>query len=350
MKNKKFTIGLAVLIAGALVFAGCTKNKTNPAPDPDKDTSAASDVALAQLTVSDLGEITVQGCDGIAYLSPMFSATPMPTSTAWGGTMSVTGSQPVITAYTVAPSAYTVVLNNTLGRDGKRRTGTLHFDCSMTVPTTNAIYARQPGLQIMVSAVNNTIVIDHDTVTINSMKVMNTTPIGFPNTGTNIPSKVNMTWSQSADISIKRADGKTVTWVGNLNKTLLNTNNTAVPTSSGSVTYTVYPSTPAYGATLYWDRAYLSFTGDSHGTINGTAYTASITKPLIRNLNTSPEAYITVGSVLMTPAEHPFLAGTMAVTPGTKSTRTIDFGSDSSIDYDANVTVDGITYPVDVKQ
>ncbi|MGZ3884944.1 MAG: hypothetical protein ACXVP0_05030 [Bacteroidia bacterium] len=349
MKNKKFTIGLAILIAGAVAFTGCTKNKTNPAPDPDKDASAATDASLAQITITDIGEIGAQACEGYGYMTAMFSATPMPTSIAWNGTTALVPSpmQAAVVVNTVAPFYNIVTFSNTVGRDGHVRNGTLKFDYSLTDPVTNAVYFRQPGLHVVVTATNYTV--DKDTVKINSMTLMNTTPLGFPTVGNNVPSKVNMTWTQASDVVIKRADGKTITWNGTMTKTLLNTNNTSVPTASGSVTYTVYPSTPSYGSGLFWNKAYMSYTGNGSGSINGEAYTLQISTPLIRNMNTSPEAYLSLGGVLQSPELHPFLQGVMAIKPGTKSVRTIDFGSETRVDYDANVVIDGITYPVDVK-
>ncbi len=349
MKNKKFNIGLALLLAGSLILTNCTKNKTSKAPEPDSDTIAAREAALMMVTVTDIGDVCGQVCNNDGFLLGFQSYAPL---SIMVGTTNINSIAAVVTS--TASKTYDVIYNNTVGKDGIVRNGKLHFDYSMTTQPTSlpATLYREAGYVVKVTSPGN-LIINGDTVLINSMVISNTTPIGFPLTAPFSPSLgVNITWSQVADVTIHRKDGKTVKFNGTLNRTLLNTNNTSVPMPAGSTvnTFTVYPK--PYNSQLYLQKEYVSYTGTASGYLsNNDAFSLNIAAeaPLTRNFNSSPEAFVAIGGVFNSPERHPFISGIFYVDPGTKTKRKVDFGSADIVDYNAKITIDGITYSEDFK-
>jgi hypothetical protein len=132
----------------------------------------------------------------------------------------------------------------------------------------------------------------------------------------------NFNWNVNANIVISKGGNGNISWSCNHTKVLLNTS-------------TVYfgPSTP-----IDWAHAKIGLTGTANGTtVQGDNFTANITNQLIRDCNCAPDpAHI---------HRHPFIQGTIQFTPGTKPTRTIDFGS-GTCDFDATVTINGNTYNI----
>jgi hypothetical protein len=82
--------------------------------------------------------------------------------------------------------------------------------------------------------------------------------------------------------------------------------------------------------------------------LNGTAsgvnarsenFTAIATN-LVRDFNCAPDP-------VLRPHRHPFISGTIAYTPGSRPTRTVDFGN-GACDLIATITVNGHTFTVNL--
>lgn len=343
MKNKKFTLGLTLLMAGSLFLTNCTKNKTNEAPSPDNATQSTQEVVTVQMILCDIYDICGQVNDGASGLLPYLSYAPL--STMQGTTViNSTNHSPFVTFSVGTTYWREVTFNNTIGKDGRVRNGTLRFDYSpSTVATVE--YNRHPGFVCDVIATGYSV--DDYTVGITSMRIKNTTPVGFPTTPSLTPAFYKLTWNMTSNVTITRGT-ETRSWNGSIDKTLLNTNNSAVPMPTVSPqTFTVYPP-PAYGS-LDWSKSYCSYSGSGSGTLaNGDFYNMTMTN-LTRNNNNSPQKFYANPSddMIMIPERHPFVSGLMSFKPGSKPTRDVDFGVAEVVDYNAKVTIEGITYDVD---
>lgn len=359
MKNKKSTIGLMLLMAGSLVLTNCTKNKTNEAPTPDTDMSSTIEIVNTQMILSDIHEICGQVCEANSYLLPYQDGGA--SISIKSGTNTIVGN-PAINFADNGNKYYSVTFNNTVGRDGHIRNGILTFNYSLTTVASTDYY-RQAQWKCNVSSTGYSI--DDYTVQINSMSINNVNANGFPTVNPHIPANDSLTWEQTANLSILRAVGgntNTTTFNGKFVKRLYNTNNTAVPMPSGAVqtTFTVFP-TP-YGSALYLHKQHMGITGYGEGVLSdGSPYSFQIQKPLQRvtvstnslsmpATTSSPEPFIALGGLLTSPERHPFLTGVMTFKAGTKGERTVDFGPSAEVvDYNAKVTIDGISYSLDIK-
>ncbi len=342
MKNKKFTIGLTLLMAGSLFLTNCTKNKTNDPPSPDNETASTQEITKTQMIVSDIFEIAGQAGDGASGLLPFLSYAPL---SVMQGTTTVNSTNAVLFVDLVT-MYYTVTFNNTVGKDGHVRNGVLKFDFSGSPVSANVQYFRHPAYSGTVTAIGYTV--DDYSITINNMLIKNTTPVGFPTVAPFFPSAgYKLTWNQSGTVTMLRAAGtETLTWTGSIDKTLLNTNNTAVPMPLiGSQTFTIYPG-PAYGS-LNWAKAYTSYSGAGTITLPNIGACNFTMTNLTRNNNSSPQAFYAGTGMLVTPERHPYISGLMSFKPGSKPTRDVDFGTADVVDYNAKVTISGITYDVD---
>jgi hypothetical protein len=357
MKNKKFTfLGLALVVAGSLVLTNCTKNKTNKIVEPDTDTEAARDVARAVQTVVEINDIVAPLNEDNTPVTLYTYYAPLSMSVTTGTVTTVVNSTAPIVNQQFSSKFNDITFSNTIGKDGIRKNGMIHCDFSATAATANADKYRHAGWDCKVTSPSG-LIWNNDTIFIYSYRIFNTTTVGFPGTGASPlqPSKgVKITWQITANIAIHREDGKWIKWNGTLNRTLENTNNTSVPMPPGTLvtTFTVFPS--PYTLAYYNQRSYCSYTGSGKGdaVANGDTYVMEISSdfPLMRNMNSSPEAFTNpVSNMLITPEKHPFVSGVMYVDPGTKTKRKVDFGMPDVVDYDAKVTIDGITYGVDMK-
>lgn len=348
MKNKKSTIGLMLLMAGSLVLTNCTKDKTNPQPEPDKDMTTTTEAVNTQMIVNDIQELCGQVCESNAFLLNDHDATPV---TIMQGTNTINSSNALVN---VGSTSYTLTFNNTVGRDGRVRNGVLVFDYTATPASVPNKYYRIPGFIVDVTSVGYSV--DNYTIGINNMRISNTTPIGFPGTAPYFPSATNMSWKQTANVSVMSTDGTntlTTTFNGTINKTLLNTNNTSIPMPPGpsATTYTVFGYSGVNNNFLKLNLQYTSYSIEGTGTLaNGSAYTLATNSPLTRNFVSSPELFVVVGNNLITVQRHPFLTGEVSFKPTGKSDRIINFGDAGTVvDYNTKVTIDGITYSHDIR-
>jgi hypothetical protein len=345
MKNKKFAIGTALLMAGSLLLTNCTKNKTNEPLSPDYETSTTKDVSKMYWMAADVFDIVAESSDG-GILTAVHNAS---------GTVVVKQGTTTVTHVNAGPPTivgkkYTIVFNNTVGRDGHLRNGTIDIDYTPS-PVPTATEFRHTEWKADITATNFSI--DNYTISLNSWRISNTTPVGYP-AAPNHPSVTPLTWNQSGTLTYTQSitDGTTTvtrssSWSGSMDVKLLNHFNQPVPTpTAGAQTFTI--NAAPYLATLKWDRAYISYTGSGNGTLDGVGpYTSTITAAT-RNMNTSPETwYKDVSNMLITAEKHPFLSGTLTFKPGAKPTRDIDYGVATTVDYNAKMTIQGISYDVD---
>lgn len=350
MKNKKFTIGLTLLLTGTLLLTNCTKNKTNEAPVPDNNTQSTADLAELQIILSDIIELAGQGHDATG-ISPYLSATVTAVKV---GTTTVP-SNPVAPNVQTGPKYYSISFTNTPGNDGHVRNGLLWYDYSPSTATVPIIVHSTPGFIANVTATAYTI--DDYSVSINSMTIRNTAPLGFPLTAGLTPTNVNLSWAISANLTVA-SPSWTRNITGEWTKTLLNTGNQAVPMPVvGTQTFMVFQG-PAFAA-VNWSRAYVSYSGTGSANLDDKTIQYTINN-LTRNFNSSPEGYKYIKYVPATnlyycpivdsPEKHPFLSGLMTFRRGADPERQVDFGVGDVADYNAKVTISGITYDVDCRK
>ena len=328
MKNKKYSIGLALLLTGSLALTFCTQDKTNVAPTADKDTSAATEVGMVELMVGDICEIGAQGCEGNSYITSYSYNVPkaIPNTTL--------NSTPANVNRDSTNKIFTITFNNTLGLDGKVRNGVLQFNYNTS--TLNAKFNRQVGFRAVVTSTNYTcgdvdpamMSVKAYSLTIGSMTIENKTPAGFNKAVT------NLTWLQTSNMTIMNpAGGGTTTYNGSTTKTLLNT----------SATGTVNAPYQSSAIPMKWSFARTGWFGTGSGVLaNGTAYTykSEDVTQLTRDFTCSPEK-------LVYPEKHPFMSGLYVISMAGKGDRNLDFGQ-NSCDYNVTVTINGISYPLDI--
>jgi hypothetical protein len=313
MKTQKLTYALtALLLCGGLIFTSCRKKDNTDDKQPDNEQSSASDNNLAEGTGNDIvaigsqvfenGSLTTFKTSGIAV---MMTSTCAIITSASNGTM--------ITTYTVDFGT-----NGCTGDDGRVRKGKLIYDLSGS--TNGAKYYRNPGFKMIVTSQNYSV--DGNLVTIGQKVVTNTTFAGIPqgiNPGT------NLTWSITSNLTIVKANnGGTVTWNCTRTKELTNTADQNCYKGQGQA--------------IDWTKAVIKLNGNSSGVNSqGENYTASLNN-LIRDFNCTPDA--------TKPHRHPFISGTISYSPGIRPTRLVDFGSANNCDFNATVTINGVTYAI----
>lgn len=349
MKNKKFAIGAALLMAGSLLLTNCTKNKTNEALSPDNEKNTSKEVSKLHWFAADIFDICLEACDK-GQLSAVHNYSGSVVVSVGTNTFAHVAAGPP----TIMGKVYTIVFNNTVGKDGHLRNGTLQFDYTPS-PVVTATEPKHTQWIANVTATNFTI--DDYSLTVTGMQIANTTPVGYP-APPYTPSVTSLSWKETGNISVSRTVGSgtnavttTNTWSGTLNMVLLNTFNQAVPTpTAGSITPTINLNPNGNTSPLQWQYAHISYDGTSTGTLdNGIgAFTSTITAAT-RNMNVSPETWYkdNVTNMLVSAEKHPFLTGTLTFKPGSHPTRVVDYGISTIVDYNAKVTIQGITYNVD---
>lgn len=157
------------------------------------------------------------------------------------------------------------------------------------------------------------------TITFNNYFVDNNGIVGtktVTNNGKN--TNGNMNWSISVNGTITLAAGGTITWTSTRGRELLAGWNTA-------------------DSTITWLSSKWSITGSANGTnAKGVTYTATIKSALVRDLTCTGAG------------RRHFTKGTVDITPASKPTRTVDFGT-GTCDDQATVTINGKTYNVTLR-
>ena len=289
--NKKIifsSLALATLSAG-LIFSSCKKKEVI-----DSDTEAAADHTQLETHSNDVVNIGEQASLG---------------STS---TYKLTGQQENIysTCATITHANLNSADNDTLtvnfgtgcaGLDGRTRSGILQYIY------TGGMNYRDSGNVITVSSSNY--VVDGNSITINSKTIKN---LGHITNG-------DLTWNIVANMSVTKANGKTIQWTTNKTKVLL----------SGE---------SPNNQPIDWAHAQIAIYGSASGTsANGESFTANVAQSswLIRNFN-------------CTSYRKCFVAGELDFTPGTKPTRYINFGT-GACDNIAEVTISGHVYTITLK-
>jgi hypothetical protein len=314
MKKRNTTIGLAILLTGLLTFSSCRKKeKETETVVPDTEQGTANDNNVAETIDNDIetmgGQVSENG-----------SLTTFKTS----GATVLTGEDlklAAVCANVTGVGTQTVTVDfgtGCVGLDGRTRSGKLIFNFSASSPTT-AIYYRNPGFSMTITSQNY--VVDGFQVNIINKTITNTTPANIP-TGPN--PGTNLTWSISANVSIIKPNNGTISWTCNRTKELLNTSSASCYQGQ---------ATP-----INWSQAQVQLNGSSSGVnANGENFSATATN-LIRYFTCFPDAN--------RPHRHPFISGTISYTPGTRPTRLINFGSVTSCDFNATLTINNQTFNI----
>lgn len=306
----KKLLSIALVISGMLMTS--CKKKTEETEDTDTtdtEQATAQDNSMAESIDNDIQAMGSQGAE-TGTLSTF-------RSNGQGGVGEISMAPCATVTAVLGSKMFTVDFGTTgcQGSDGKTRTGKLMYDFSGS--TNGAVYYRNPGFKMTVTSSNY--VVDNYSVTINNKTIENTTPASIaqgPNPG------VALSWSVTANISIaKPSNGGTVSWSCNRTHELLNTNDTLCYKGQAKA--------------INWLRAKTKMNGTASGVNSGGENYTVVATDLVRDFNCSP--------VALQPHRHPFISGTLAYTPGSRPTRTVDYGS-GACDLTATITVSGKSF------
>jgi hypothetical protein len=304
----------AIALVCFIGFSSCRKKeKEEIVKTEDNEQVTANDNNLAEGIASDIDLMGSQVSENGSLSS--FKTTGSTSSAAELGLASVCA-----TVSGVGTQIITVDFGSTpcIGADGRTRSGKLIYNFSASSPST-AVYYRNPGFNVNVTSLNY--VVDGYQVNIISKNINNTTSASIP---TGINPGTNLTWAITANISITKPNNSTLSWTCNRTKELLNTNDPAC--YQGQTT------------AINWSQAQVKINGNSSGTnAQGESFTATATN-LVRYMTCTPDAN--------RPGRHPFISGTLAYTPGTRLTRTINFGSVNSCDFNAVLSIANQTFNI----
>lgn len=289
MNKKTIITSLAITsISAILIFSSCKKQAA-----VDSDTSAAEDHTMAETHSNDIVNIGEQASYG-----------SMTTYKLGSQQESVYSTCATITFEALNPADNDTLLVDfgagCTGLDGRTRSGKIQYIYMVT----GGLNYRDSGNVINVST--NNYVVDGNALNINSKTIKN---LGHITNG-------SLTWNIVSNITITKADGKTIQWTSNKTKVLLageRPNNLSID----------------------WTHAQIAVFGIANGTsANGESFSANVTQAnwLIRNFNcTSYRRY--------------FVAGELDFTPSNKPTRYINFGT-GNCDNQATIAINGIIYNI----
>jgi hypothetical protein len=319
MKTTKILLGLGtIVLAGGLLLTSCRKKEKSEPKEQDNDYSTASDNSLSETTANDAMAMGSQLSENSGTLTTYKTLPGSQSAVDPGGIMFLTNCAVVTAGTGSVAMTYTIDFGSTgcLGSDGRVRKGKLFYD--FTQSTMGANRYRKPGFKMLISSSNYEV--DGNQVAI-TKTVTNTTPSSIP-TGTN--PGTNLTWAIGANVTITKSGGGTITWVCNRTKELTNTND---------------PN--CYKGQLQaidWTKAIVKLNGTASGTNSGNETYTAVATNLVRDFNCAPNGG----------QRHPFVSGKVVYTPGSKATRTIDYGS-GTCDFNATVEVNGNTYTLSVQ-
>lgn len=303
---------ILVFAVASFVLSSCRKKEEtpdNPAIVQDTEQSTSEDNNRAESYVSDIESIGGQ-------VSDEGSLSTFKTSGSSDIALETAGCASLI----FSGQSFTVDFGTSgcVGSDGRTRTGKLIYNFAASSSST-ALHYRNPGFNMTVTSQNY--VVDSYSVNIINKTISNTTPNTIPsglNPGT------NLTWAITASVTIvKPNNAGTITWSCNRTKELMNTND--------SICYR------GQNLAINWSKAIVKLNGSSSGVnARGENYTA-VASNLVRNFNCSPDP--------IRVHRHPFISGTITYIPGSRPTRTIDFGN-GACDLNATVTINGNSYAI----
>jgi len=311
MKITRFSVA-ALLLSSALFMFSCKKNSETT----DSDTSGANDNAMAENTSNDIVSIGSQAADGDALV----------TGRLGGDDNNVLSCASVVRD--TAAKTVTVTFNGSTCFDGRTRSGSITFNFSQSAA--NSVHYRDPGFKCAVSFNNYTV--EGNQVSNSSSHTIENTSNGGNPVGYN-PATTNETWHITANMSIAKLNGGTVSWNCDRTKTLLNTS-----TTCPAADFTNFPTSDV--TAIDWPHARVGITGTAGGTrANGETFTVTVTSELVRDFGACNIGW-----------KHPFILGTLDFAPSGKPVRHVDYGAPNNgqCDLIATVTINGHTYTINL--
>lgn len=347
MKMTKITAGFSILVMAGLMVISCNK-KAAVEPEADKEFQSSIDASYATNLVTEIDDIA-------GYLGEGYTASNSSFFTNAGSSGSIVYSTPSSSVVAITYVGTVTCI------DGKKRSGTVSLNFSMTNTVVNADTYRRPGYKAVVS-LSNYVVDGYHIYCNNNFTITNTTPYA------NFSASVTpLTWKLDGDFSIYNATATlsatdSMTWKGYLTKTLTNSTNSFVlsPNMLTPIRWSINTSTNSPGAVCKYD-------GKFSGVVSKTKsynYEVKESTPennysLYRDFSCSPDKYVLVpvsSSFTTAVSEwHPIIKGISNFTVnGLPDPRLIDYNSgtigSSNCDNNVSVTIKGITYPIDLKK
>lgn len=297
------SLGLVLaFILGTSFFTSCKKKEEKTEEPEDTEQTMATDNNYAENSVADIESIGSEVSEENAQ------------SKGAGIILQLCPNATV----TIANKIITVDFGSGLVcLDGRTRSGKLIYNFSASAPS--AMYYRNPGFSMNVSSQNY--VVDGYAINILNKTITNTTPSSLP---AGVNPGINLTWTVAASVAItKPNNGGTINWTCNRTKELINT--------ADSNCY--------HGQSVHitWSKAIVRLNGSTSGTnANQEQFGATATN-LVRDFNCSPFP--------LRPHHHPFISGTIVYSPGSRPTRTVDFGN-GTCDGSATLTIKNRTFTI----
>jgi hypothetical protein len=345
MKMKRVTLGFSVLTLAAFVF-GCKKEKDEP-PVADTETESAVYASFANYVASDI-EMACSFMGENAYNSTFYSEYSAAT-----GTVAVVRDTNAILIDGKDHDQLTMTWNDTKCKDGRVRKGTIFMYVPQIV---NQRYARNYKFQARVRF--DDFKVDGWKINLYDSAVpcylYNTLSTPTINTKTE-----KLTWKFAGKLKFTHPTDpkKDIVWEGELNKTLVNTDDPLVFAANQLSSVT-------------WSLGIISYHGYANGTVpqidaNGVVtpgvnykMTFDNVNPLVRDFKCSPDKVsgVTIsptGSLITIGDEHhPFKTGVASFTVGDLYPRQIYYGNEGEpqlelqCDNTGEVLIKGTSYKV----
>lgn len=343
MKLKQFTYGISIIASALLLTTGCNKKASSPPPEADKEFSSAVDAQYLEETINDIVLMCAQSSENGSML--FYSHNPALNGSSITKTVTLNRD----TIQTVRK--VTITFNDAVCFDGKRRNGSIVCDYSTSNVTFGANYFRQAGYRAIIS-LNNYVVDGWKITNVSGSNIIieNKAPAAY------VPSNTILSWDITGDLKFRNTAPNSLdsmTWKSARRMILANS------TSSAVVTTTALP--------IKWALAQVEWCGIKKDdetvatgkTIKGEEYISSIKDDkefrLWKSMTCAPNGQspsngVNSPNIPFLSQRHPFTKGIMkfTLTPKKDSPRTLDIG-DGTCDSKANITIDGITYGLDLK-
>jgi hypothetical protein len=337
---KKIKFGFYILASASILVVGCTK-KASVAPEADKEFQSSVDASYATSLVTEIDDI-------VGYLGEGYTNLNTPYFINVGGTGSIQYSTP-------SASVIAISYNGTVTcADGKKRSGTITLDNSASSVPNAAKYYRDAGYVGKVILSNY--VVDGWTVNnASSLTITNVNANGYN------PATTPLSWKLVGNLyfsyPVGSASADSITWKGTLTKTLTNSTNSLVlaPSKLLKINWITYTTTPAIGRIVI-SSANITYAGTVTGVVSKTkayTYTISDDNKLTRNFGCTPDNIFIVPTATSFSTSysewHPFTQGVVNYNLSSlPEPRVIDYGS--GCDNSGNITIKGISYPIDFKK
>ncbi len=344
MKLKQFTYGISIIASALLLTTACNKKANSTPPEADKEFASAVDAQWVEETINDIALICAQSSENTSML--FYSHNPILNGGSTTNTVSLKRDTTVALGLKV-----TVTFSNAVCYDGKRRNGSIVCDYSASNAALGASYFRQAGYVAIISLNNFTV--DGWKITSisgSNITIINKAPAAYT------PSNTTLSWDVKANLKFRNtAPGSLDSMFWDSERRLILANST----SSAVVTSTAAP--------IRWALAQVEWCGKkteeemevTGKTTKGDEYIASIRDDkdfrFMKAMTCTPNGQsplngVNSPTIPFLSQRHPFIKGSMKFTlvPKKTSPRVLDIG-DGTCDSKANITIDGITYGLDLK-